>query len=289
MQQVINLEYLKSLNKPQEAISAVIWLEVTEQIKLRMKHNPEFNYICLQKINKIAPQFGLVWNNVGDSEPCIDYVNYSFNDMYNIKYVSDWFKRSLCLSIFGLYELEDIVEIKDVYQKVYKHSAKEIKEIELIPGYEEIRLSVNKFLTKEKKNITNENFDELYKRFVKTVIKVLLLNGDFNTKDVPKYINIMYARFGHCETFKQINEDLELDSSDVNLSNIIFKFISEFKKAYSSDEHLKQLCGKFESFYDTALDTLVVDYNYYLDRNLRLKGIKMFQKYFITEQLGDYI
>ena len=289
MSQVINLEYLKTINRPYEAINESFWNESTNIIKLRMENDPEFNYICQRNINKIAPNFGLIWNNVGDSETCVNYVQYSFNRFYNLKHVSEWFKKSLCLSIVGLSELTDPIEIRDIYQKVYKYSAKEIKDIELIPGYEEIRLTINKFLTKEKKNITDESFDETYKQFIKILIKSLLLNGDFNTKDTNKYISIMYGRFGYCKSFEQINEDLELETSYINLSNIIFKFISEFKKAYSSDEHMKQLCGIFERFYDTALDTLIVDDEFYIERNLRLKGLKMFQKYFITEQLGDYI
>jgi hypothetical protein len=252
-----------------------------------MFQHPEFNYICLQNINRIAPQFGIIWNNIGDSNPCIDYLNYSYNDFYYMKYISEWFKKSLCLSIFGLHELIDDVEIKDMYQKVYKYSSKELKKMKLAPYYDDIRLNINSFLTKEKKNINNESFDDIYKNFIKTIIRTLMSNGNFNTNDIEKYINVIYIRFVNCLNFKEIKDKLNLDTAEIGLANIVFKYISEFKKAYSSDEHMKVLCTKFENFYDTAFEML--DDSDYVERNNKLKGIKMFQKYFITDQLGEYV
>ena len=287
----ITSDYLKSLNKPYEAINSELWEEITDKIRRKMEDSTEFNYICSQNINKIAPNFGLIWNNIGESNPSIDYINYSFDQFYNMKNVSVWFKKSLCLSIYSLYEIENPLEIKDLYNKVYKHSAKQLKKLEFEPLYHDIRVDINKFLKMQKKNITDETYDIIYIQFIKLVIKLLLVNGDFNTKDIPKYINVLYARFVKCLEFKDIGETLGYsnneEDSNGGLSTIVFKFVSEFKNAYSKREQIELLCNRFEKFYDTALNILNTDD--YETRNKRLKGIKLFQKYFITGELASYI
>lgn len=287
----ITLEYLKSLNKPYEAINRELWEEMIKDIKYKMEFNNKFQYICLQSINNIAPQFGLVWNYLGDSKPCIEFINYTFDEMYNIKYTSDWFRKSVILTIVGLYELIDEDVIDDIYQKVFKYSPTEIKNLESVKQSEIIRNKINKFLMSERKNIKNENFDDIYKKFIKFCIKVLLMNGNFNTKEIKKYIDIMFYRFVYCMTFQEIFEKTGKEYNDsadsMGISSIIFKFCHEFKKAYSVTNDMKYLCIRFEKFYNTALEEL--DKTNLVERNNRLKGLKLFQKYFICENIADYV
>jgi hypothetical protein len=280
---VINVEYLKKLNRPEEAISNDLWEGICNSIIKRSESNNNLDYIINQRINRIAPQFGILWPNAKD-DPCITYLETDFHVIYNMKYMRDWFKGALVLTIFGLSELTD-EQIDIMYDKVYKMSNREIKELENAPFYRTIRIEINKFLTKEKDNITNDTYEEIYKTFIKYVIKLLISNGNFNTDDIKKYINVAYQRLVNNKSYLEIAT--ELDSQTGMISNIVHKFVDEFKKAYQTDEELAYLCRKFENFYDKAFEEL--DDSDYKERNKRLGPIKLFQKTFITEELGTYI
>ncbi len=284
-ERIINFNYLKKLNKPEEAITNDLWKNICDDIIQKSKINNNFEYIINQRINKVAPYFGVLWTNLKD-DPCISYMENDFNVIYNMKYTRDWFKSALVLTIFGLEELINNDErIEVLYKKIYKPSNKELKEIESEPFYRNIRITVNNFFTKEKDNITNENYDETYKNFIKMFIKLLMSNGNFNTEDIKKYINVAYQRLVNNKNYTVIAE--ELDTQPGIVSNIINKFINEFKKAYKTEEELAYLCRKFENFYDKVF-TVLDDSNYNI-RNQRLETIKLFQKTFITEELGLYI
>jgi uncharacterized coiled-coil protein SlyX len=164
-------------------------------------------------------------------------------------------------------------------------SAKEVKDLEQQPYYESNRISINDFLTKEKANIKDDTFDSIYKEFIKYVIKLLITNGQFQTEDIKKYINIMYKRFVNKKGYAEIGEELNIKHGSV--SNILSKFVTEFKKSYQTEEQLAYLCRKFENFYEEAFNKL--DKSNLEKRNERLEGLKMFQNAFITESLGTYI
>ncbi len=280
---VINVEYLKKLNRPEEAISNDLWSDICNSIINRSKDNIKFDYIINQRINRIAPQFGILWPNAKD-DPCITYLETEFHVIYDMKHMRNWFKGALVLTIFGLSDLTN-EQIDIMYDKVYKMSNREIKELENAPFYRTIRIEINKFLTKEKDNITNDTYEDIYKSFIKYVIKILISNGNFNTDDIKKYINVAYQRLVNNKSYLEIAT--ELDSQTGMISNIIHKFVDEFKKAYQTDEELAYLCRKFENFYDKAFEEL--DNSVYVVRNKRLEPIKLFQKTFITEELGTYI
>lgn len=281
---IINLEYLKKLNAPEEAITTDLWNNITNIIRDRASKNEKYDYIINRRINEVAPYFGVLWNNLKD-DPCISYIDENYTTLYNQKFTREWFKRSLVLTIFGLYELINEDEINQLYEKVYNMSAKEIKDLEQQPYYESNRISINDFLTKEKANIKDDTFDSIYKEFIKYVIKLLITNGQFQTDNMKKYITIMYKRFVNKQGYAEIGEDLNIKHGSV--SNILSKFVTEFKKSYQTEEQLAYLCRKFENFYEEAFNKL--DNSNLEERNKRLEGLKMFQHVFITESLGTYI
>jgi hypothetical protein len=280
----INLEYLKKLNSPEEAITNEVWNHITNTIKERAVNNEKYSYIINKRINEVAPYFGVLWNNLKD-DPTVSYIDENYTTIYNQKFTREWFKRSLVLTVFGLYELTNEEEINKLYDKVYNMSAKEVKDLEQQPYYESNRISINDFLTKEKANIKDDTFDSIYKEFIKYVIKLLITNGQFQTEDIKKYINIMYKRFVNKKGYAEIGEELNIKHGSV--SNILSKFVTEFKKSYQTEEQLAYLCRKFENFYEEAFNKL--DKSNLENRNERLEGLKMFQNAFITESLGTYI
>jgi hypothetical protein len=280
----INFDYLKQLKKPEEAITEGVWNEITNVIKDRNSINEKFNYITEQRVNTIAPYFGLLWNNEKDN-PCSYYLEeFKYDDIYK-NYTRSWFRKNIVLYMFSLFELNNDDKIENIYNKVYKYSNKELKDMEFAPYYEKIRIEINQFLTKEKNNISNDNFEDICKQFIKHLIKVLMNNGDFNTEEISKYVNTMYYRFINVLNYQEIGEKLDIKHGSVG--NILHKFINEFKKAYNKDEQIAYLCRKFEKFYDEAFDKL--DKSDYEIRNKRLSGLKLFQTTFIGESLGEFI
>jgi uncharacterized coiled-coil protein SlyX len=95
----------------------------------------------------------------------------------------------------------------------------------------------------------------------------------------------MYKRFVNKKGYAEIGEELNIKHGSV--SNILSKFVTEFKKSYQTEEQLAYLCRKFENFYEEAFNKL--DKSNLEKRNERLEGLKMFQNAFITESLGTYI
>lgn len=275
----ITENYLKKLENPQEVFNNDSWKELTEPFSKETSKDMLFILNC--RINRIAPQFGLVWHNKKDRY-LYEIINDSFDNLKSRR-VGDWWIKGVVLIVAGLRSATG-EEIFDFAEKLYVPSKQELQEANC--DYDRIRININNYLTKEKDNITDDNYEEFIKRLIKITAKSLLLFANFSKKiDHKKYVLVFYYRFYSMMTYEEISEKTEIQTGHIN--NILNKFYDEINNTYPDFENKKLFCRKFENFYDSAYNAL--DSSVTKLRNKRLDNLKRFQRYLITENLAEYI
>lgn len=275
----VTFNYLRDLDNPHETITENVWRKLVNEFQT-FENVEGFNYLLNCEINRIAPHFGVLWRNKKD-EKLNNILNQKFADL-NKKHIGVWRIKGITLISAGLASLEEY-EVTKLADKLYQPTSKEKRIAEC--DYDRIRININKYLTKQREMITNDNYEDIVKGLIKTFGKSLLKYGDFYNVDFKTYIYVLYKRFFEMKTYLEISEEMGVQTGQIN--NIINKFVNECDEAFDNLEERVLLCKKFENFYNAALEEL--DSSNLKERNERLDILKRFQKYFIAEHLANYI
>jgi hypothetical protein len=286
----ITIDYLKQLERPEEAITEGVWRQIKQQIFAMCNENDEFKKIIKTRINNVAPKLGFIWKNQKD-ERIIDILTRPLSDIKNRKFMGEWYKKSIILTICNLVDLSS-----DQYIRLTSEEDKKLKANEI--PYNDLRTARHKIhqkLTEIRDQITAENFEDLYTDFLKTFVTSVAELGNFNTKNMERYLIVFFRRFKKSEKYSEISAAMDVNQGVIN--SILNKFYDEFIKLYvdekgNYDEGMfVSFVKKWEQFYNSVFITLAPLYS--LDnleeRNKKLQGISEFQNYFIGNELADFI
>jgi len=288
---LVNLDYLKQLDNPQEVFTKESWNIMIKNINNRFEANKDFEDIKSKQLSELAPHFGILWRQKSDVkledffiEKQLGLDELFVENIVNIKNqnkTNTWRAKGITILMANLFSISN-EELKDIAKSLYTPSRKEALESQC--DYNAIKVATFKELNTAKNNINNDNYEDIMKNLIKTVGKSLIINGNFYNIAVEKYIKIFYYRFFLLKGYENIHLELGIHQGTIN--NVLNKFHQEFLKAFDED-NFKLLCRKYENAYEKAfaeLDDSDLD-----KRNKRLKIFKRFQHYFITDNLADYI
>src|SRR6056297_3724250 len=63
---LINLDYLKQLDNPQEVFTRKSWNSMIKDINDRFQDNNDFEFIKSKQLSDLAPHFGILWRQKKD-------------------------------------------------------------------------------------------------------------------------------------------------------------------------------------------------------------------------------
>lgn len=272
----LTFDYLKHLDKPQEAITNELWRSWTREVF--QKTSPEAKKMSLRHFAlniKFIP-----WMTKTSSDTVFDVLGYSIEQIKENR-ASDWWRKAVVLIIKKLEEM-DSHDIEEIANKK-ELSEKDLKDLEKEEDYNRARIDITHKLNEIKKDLSDENFEERFSNFLKTILGQMFSVIDYRTKNKDIWIKVLYYRIHGMMKFEEISEKLDIYNAQVN--NIINTITSDFKtKILDNDKQkINNFHNKMEDFYDKAFE--VLDTSDLDKRNTRLRRIKFFNKYFLNVEI----
>lgn len=278
----VTYKYLTSLDKPEEAINEDVWNKWKTNIFHMISEDEVLKETLYRPLNEVAPRLGIFWKTEKE-EPIIFLQEKSLYEIKNRKHVGEWWARSIVLSVASLIDMDS-----EKYELLIKRepSQKEIEQKELIKLYKsDIRPSINNYLLKMRKEVTNDNFEELFRNFIRIVLTKIFETRQFQTKEPEKYFQIFIHYFYANKTLNEIAEYMEMKQN--NIASIMSKFKKVFEDIYHEEKHKKVLFKRWSHFADQLFETL--DDSDLHKRNERYWKIKKFENSFVKRFTDDEV
>lgn len=276
----IDYEYLSRLENPQEAIVEDVWREWRSFLLDQSVSSDAYNTLLSMSIKNVATNVGVLWKaESGDTIGQI--LQKDFSDIRDRKHVSTWSKRAITLTIAKLVELnqDDIVKVVTL-----PPTEKELLELERVEAYNEARIKINKEITDMRKDVTDENYEDKWKDFVKLVLQEISVIGKYSEERLRRYLPIAFERFYRLTPFKDISTKFNTQQGVIN--SIIKKISEDFStNIMSTPDELEVFDKKLIAFYEYAYETL--DYSDKKKWAERLDLIKTFRRYFVGKTLDE--
>lgn len=282
IQQFFSIDYLRKLNRPEEALTDDVWNHWRVNLLVNSSNDELLQNILDQPISNIAPRLGINWENKKKTT-VRETIREPYEAIYNAKY--KWYRRACVLTIARLHE-QYFFGYRNQLERLYHTPKKEVKSQELTENREKAKNYILHSLTEARKSIYNDaDFELCYRQFLKEAATSLFNTGNINTKQPRNYAAIYIYRFFHGFTIKEIANKMSLKQSQVNA--IINKLRNEFNEIFSEFDDRRALCSRWQKLHEHVFNTL--DASDLKERNRRLNKLNFFQKTFVAKNLGDYI
>lgn len=274
----VDYNYLFSLRKPEEAITQKIWMSWCKNIfKSGIDDELYESEILSTRINELAPKLGVYWQNEKD-DYLYEFIEKDLDAIRDRKHVSEWWSSAVVLVIASIHDMTD--EKYLLLTKDAKRYVKEKERQEELDFFDkELRPMINKSVFELRKNTTDEDFDSVYKDFLKTIVTILFKTDKFKTKDPKRYIDIFFEYFYNESSVTEIAVTFDVNMAIV--SSIIDKFKQVFKMIYHDEEPRQFIYSRWELFSNNLFDTL--DDSDIIRRNRMFFKTKVFERTFIEK------
>jgi len=189
-------------------------------------------------------------------------------------------RRAVTLTICKLQEINEEMAQKIV---IVPPSEKEIWEAKKVPMYEKARSSWNNALTLARNDVTDENFEDIWKGFIKTVMNDVFTLSEFNTENLKRFVDLVFRRFNKGQKKMDISRDLKMQPGVIN--HQLNHFCDSFAENFMKDEHgIELLQGKIAKFYWAAFD--VLDKSDVEKRNERILPVQEFCEVLLNKDIN---
>jgi len=276
-------EYLKQLPNPQNAIVPSVWNTWTQALRLKFTSNESQDFVNLfgMKMADIARSLGLIWTTKY-SPTLREIVGMTYDEVLAKPHISSEKKRSIVLTMSRLNELDEVTLQRVAYIPP-PVSEQDILEKQKKPLYGKARTTFNNVLTESRKNIKDENFEEIWKDFIKVVLSEVFSLTEFRTENLQRFVKVLFARYEHGKGMTELARDFKMQPGVVN--HYLRSFEESFKNNFIKDAHeTKLLMVKLAKFYWIAFD--VLDKSDLKKRNARLKPVQKFCETLLGENLN---
>lgn len=276
----INHEYLSQLENPHEAVIEDVWRSWRSHLLDKSVSSEDYNTLLSMGIKTIATNAGVLWRtDSGDEIGTI--LKQDFSDIRGRKHVGNWVKRAITLTFAKLVEFND-EQINKII--TLPPTEKEILEVARMEEYNEARIKINHMITDLRKTVTNENYEEEWKSFIKLTLHEIGVIGKYSEERLRRYLPIAFERFYNLSAFKDIST--KFNTQQGVIKSIIKKISEDFyEKVMSTRDQLDVFDKKLIAFYEHAYVTLDDS-----DKEVwakRLDLIKTFRKYFVGKTLDE--
>jgi hypothetical protein len=267
----INHEYLSGLEHPHEAITEDVWRSWRSTLLDKSVSSESHGTLLTMPIRTIATNVGVIWKTEA-KDKINEILQQDFTDIKDRKHVGDWIKKAITLTFAKLVELDNEQMEKVV---TLPPSEKELLELARQDAYNEARILINKTVVQMRQETTNENFEELFKEFIKLVLGELSMIGTFTEERLRRYIPVAYDRFYNMLNIEDITNKYDIQHGVVN--NIFNRFGEDFAtKIMSTSDELTVFNKKYIAYYEHVFETL--DRTDLVKWGERLKMVKRFSK-----------
>lgn len=282
----ISHEYLSQLENPHEAVTEELWRTWRSHLLDKSVSSEDYNTLLSMGIKTIATNSGVLWktdsgDNIGD------ILKLDFADIRNRKHVGTWVKKAVTLTFAKLVEFDE-EDIKKVV--TLPPSEKELLELARADEYNDARIKINHLITTMRKDTTNDNYEDNWKKFVILVLHEIAVIGGYSEERLRRYLPVAMDRFYYLLPFKDIaakNRNADGQEMQQGVINSIIKRMAEdfSTKVMSSEDELLVFDKKLIAFYEHIYVTL--DDSDKIAWAKRLDLIKTFRKYFVGKTLDE--